>query len=300
MKIENHLAFFLIVLALIFSACNPDCESVPTNNVFFPAPPYQAGTELAIASNPPNFLNGRSILISAQGVSPEVLDIRFEPDLGASVVQLPNEISQNVAFWIDDPDCTENLIPIGNSTSLVNESFFIDNPFFITPTPPLIVIPTVPPNPPPWVVDAWFSPNNRDYCIWFKPDEDENGNEKSNLIPAISTGRNEITNGPPDGSAELAANCTPGADRFYHNNPVSGIIDKENNYIQIQIDRRNKDLGIEEFIGQFVDPSMLPDSEYRRGGACDPDPNKSAQPNIMFLTSLQTGRQLILFRGADE
>jgi hypothetical protein len=104
----------------------------------------------------------------------------------------------------------------------------------------------------------------------------------------------------PAGSEELAANCTPGAFRYYHNNPVSGIIDKENNYVQIQIDRRNQDLDIEEFVGQFVDPSKLPDSEYRRGGACDPDPNKSAQPNIMFLTSLQTGRQLILFGAKDE
>ncbi len=293
-------------IVLVSLACNPECESFPANNVIVPQGPYQAGTELMIASNPSNFLEGRKILMSTGSPSSEVIELRssFEETLGAAIVRIPEEVSNNATFLIDDPDCSGQFIPIGSTTNIVDETFFVDNPFFITPTPPLIIIPTIPPSPPPLVVDAWFSPNNRDYCIWFRPDLDEFGNEKSNLIPAIAVSPTEITNGPPNGSAELSANCTPmtspSTDRLYHANPVSGFIDKENNFIKIQIDRTAKGLGVEEFVGQFVDPAQLPDPDYRMGGICSPDVAKSSQPNIMFLTSQQTGRQLILFRGKDE
>ena len=99
--------------------------------------------------------------------------------------------------------------------------------------------------------------------------------------------------------AELAVGCSntgPADDRLYHANPVSGIIDKENNYIKIRIDRTLKGLGIEEMEGQFIDPDQLP-AEYTEGGVCNGD--GTSKPNIMLLTSLQTGRQMILWRGAD-
>ena len=120
------------------------------------------------------------------------------------------------------------------------------------------------------------------------------------MIPAISISPTEITNGPPNGSAELAVGCggTAATDRFYHANPVSGIVDKANNYIRIRIDRTSKGLGIEEMEGQFINPSMLPPgTDYSTGGVCNAD--GSSKPNIMLLTSLQTGRQMILWRGAD-
>ena len=120
--------------------------------------------------------------------------------------------------------------------------------------------------------------------------------ELPTLIPAGSP--NGI--GPVNGSAELAVGCggTAAVDRLYHNNPVSGIVDKENNIIRISIDRTSKNLGVEEFVGQFINPENLPaGTDFNIGGRCSS--NGESKPNIMFLTSLQTGRQMILFRGLD-
>jgi hypothetical protein len=214
------------------------------------------------------------------------------------VVQIPEETDSDIQFLVEDPDCG-NLVPIGLSSQVVGATFFLDNPFFVTPAPPLIIIPSPPVAPPPAVVNAWFSPNNRDYCIWFNPTIiKENGVdvELPTLIPAGSP--NGI--GPARGSVELAVGCsgTAAVDRLYHNNPVSGIVDKENNIIRISIDRTSKNLGIEEFVGQFINPDNLPpDTDFNIGGVCSSD--GTSKPNIMFLTSLQTGRQMILFRGAD-
>ena len=303
---KPYLATCLITLGLAAFSCNPDCETSPSANVVLPPPPYQADTELAITANPASFLEDREFLISmtgASGLETTPLESRFEPRLGAAIVKLPASLANNANFWIDDPDCTGQLIPIGTPASLVDESFFVDNPLFITPTPPLIIIPFPPPNVPPAIINAWFSPTNRDYCIWFKPQEGPNGEELPNLVPAIADGPNALLegSGPQNGSAELSANCSMDAlDRLrrpYHANPVAGIVDKEKNFIQIQVDRTAKGLGVEEFVGQFVDPDMLPDATYSLGGSCD-QPG-GAKPNIMFLTSQQTGRQLILYRGLD-
>ncbi len=302
-------AFCFVAFALALYSCNPDCETTPSNNIILPPPPYQAGTELVISSPQPAFLEDREFTLrmsGVNGVTMEPLPARFEERLGAVVVTLPQQLSSSVSFLIDDPDCTGQMLPVGQDASLVGESFFVDNPNFITPTPPLVIIPFPPPSIPPAIIEAWFSPTNRDYCIWFKPADGPNGEELPNIVPAIADGPHDLVpgSGPvPDraGSAELSANCTNDPidrkRRLYHNNPVAGIVDKDKNFIQIQIDRTAKGLGVEEFVGEFVDPSLLPDRTYREGGACNGD--GSGKPNIMFLTSLKTGRQLILFRGAD-
>jgi hypothetical protein len=292
-----------IVLGFCLQSCNPDCETIQTSNIFVPPGPYEKGTELAIQAQPAGVLDGRKVFISFRSQdgtsSTTQLNTNFVSELGAAVVEIPEETNEDLQFLVEDPDCG-NLIPIGTSSRVVDPSFFVDNPFFITPTPPLIIIPSPPVAPPPAVVNAWFSPNNRDYCIWFNPTfetlPDGTEIELPTLIPAGSP--NGI--GPVNGSAELAVGCngTVTEDRLYHNNPVSGIIDKENNYIRITIDRTSKNLGVEEFEGQFINPdNMPPGTDFNIGGVCSSD--GSAKPNIMFLTSLQTGRQMILFRGAD-
>jgi len=304
MKIKRLQTLCGLILAISFQACNPDCETLPSSNIIVPMGPFEQGTELMISSNPPDLLEGRSFSMSLRSNNQSEivpLETRYERGLGAAIVQLPDELNANATILIDDPDCTGNLIPIGTSTGVVNASFFVDNPFFITPTPPLVIIPAPPIAPPLKVINAWFSPNNRDYCIWFKPDEDADGNEKSNLIPAEAISPTTIINGPPNGSAELAVGCggTPATDRFYHANPVSGIIDKENNYIKIRIDRTAKGFGIEELEGQFIHPDQLAGTGYDIGGVCEADPAEGTKTSIMLLTSLQTGRQMILWRGVN-
>ncbi|MEM6380167.1 MAG: hypothetical protein AAF705_18380 [Bacteroidota bacterium] len=297
-----YYSLFAFMSFLVIQSCNPDCDALQTSNLSVPPGPYEEGTELAIQADPPSTLEGRKFFISARnqsGTSSTLeLTSRFESVLGASVVSIPEVTDSDIQFLVEDPDCG-NLVPIGNSSQVVQSTFFLDNPFFVAPAPPLIIIPSPPVAPPPAVVNAWFSPNNRDYCIWFNPTiVEENGIEVElpTLLPAGS--RNGI--GPARGSVELAVGCggTANTDRLYHNNPVSGIVDKENNIIRISIDRTSKNLGIEEFVGQFINPENLPPgTDFNLGGVCNSD--GTSKPNIMFLTSLQTGRQMILFRGLD-
>ncbi|MBK7870681.1 MAG: hypothetical protein IPJ74_08355 [Saprospiraceae bacterium] len=293
---------FSVGLLLGFQSCNPECDTLQTSNVFVPPGPYEEGTELAITAQPANAIEGRKIFVSSKTQTGSSftteLKSRFIEELGAAVVEIPTETDIDVQFFIEDPDCG-NLIPIGETSKVVDPSFFVDNPFFITPTPPLIIIPSPPVAPPPAVVNAWFSPNNREYCIWFVPAADTiNGKrvEYSTLVPAAFPIKGS---GEARGSVELAAGCNPSSQfKLYHNNPVSGIIDREKNIIKITIDRTNKNLGKEDLVGQFINPENLPEGmDYNIGGICNPD--GKGRPNIMFLTSLQTGRQVILYRQAD-
>ncbi len=302
----KKLTNFLLAVAVLlgFQNCNPDCDTIQTANITVPPGPYEKGSELAITASAPEVIEGRKIFVSSKslGAASETTELpaRFIEEIGASVIQIPEESNSDLQFLIEDPDCG-NLVPIGTTSRVVEPSFFVDNPFFVTPIPPLVIVPTPPVAPPPAVVNAWFSPNNRDYCIWFNPTLDTLANgtvvELPTLIPAGSP--NGI--GPVNGSAELAVGCGntgPATDRLYHNNPVTGIIDKENNIIRITIDRTSKNLGTEEFEGQFIDPrNMPPGTDYNIGGTCTGD--GTSKPNIMYLVSLKTGRQMVLFRGLD-
>ncbi len=300
---QTTTIFFAFLLGICLQSCNPDCETIQTSNITVPPGPYEMGTELAIQAQPAGVLDGRKVFISFRsqdGTSSTVeANTNFIEELGAAVVEIPDALNDNLQFLVEDPDCG-NLIPIGTSSRVVDPSFFIDNPFFVTPAPPLIIIPSPPVAPPPAVVNAWFSPNNRDYCIWFNPTievlDDGTEIEHPTLIPMGSS--DGI--GPANGSVELAVGCNGNAavDRLYHLNPVHGIVDKENNYIRISIDRTSKNLGIEEFEGQFINPDNMPaGTDFNIGGVCSSD--GTSKPNIMFLTSLKTGRQMILFRGDD-
>ena len=288
-----------IIGAGIILSCNPECESLPASNINLPEGPFLAGSELAMVSTPANFLEDRAIYLSMSSFdNAESMELasRFDRTSGTKIVQLPAQISDNASFWVDDPDCSGSLIPIDEATSLVDESFFVDNPLFVTPFPLLVIIPQALPSVPPGLVDAWFSPNNRDYCIWFDPRQDTLADgeviELPSLVPGTEPGRSPIMTG----SVELAADCVPDANRLYHNNPVSGILDIENNYVSFEVDRTSKGLGVESYEGRFVVPGELP-LDYNIGGACTPD--GKVRDKIMLVTSLKTGRQLILFRGEN-
>ena len=291
----------LVALFLVGTSCNPECETLISSNIQAPLGPYAEDTQIAISAAPPEILEGRSISLSARDDnnrnSTLQLTSRFESRLGALIVDIPVGAMSNATLLIDDPDCSGQMIPIGNPTEVVDPAFFVDNPLFVSPVPPIIIIPTPPVVVPTNVVNAWFSPNNRDYCIWFNPvilDTLPDGTvvEGTALIPAGSPSGI----GPKKGSVELAAGCSGNlarTDRFYHDNPVSGIVDKKNNFIRIRIDRTSKGLGIEEYEGEFISPEEVP-IEFSEGGICSPNGDK--EPFFMFLTSTSTGRQLILFR----
>ena len=296
---KRIIQFIGIAAALLLQACNPDCTNLSTSNISLPPGPYQANAEIAVTSSPSSLIKEREFHISIKknnATEISLLDSRFEEALDTAVVLMPNEVNPTAALLINDPDCTGNLIPVGNATSLQSSSFFVDNPFFVTPAPPLIVIPSPPPSIPGNIVNAWFSPNNRKYCIWFQPDLDDNGNELPTLTRGFFDGA-----GARKGSWELAAGCDniEGTGELFHLNQVTGIIDKANNIISIRVDRTSKNLGFEDFEGFFVDPNKMPaGSDYNIGGICNAE-NGRSMPKLMYLVSQNTKRQLLLWRNLD-
>ena len=301
MKQSTTLFLGLLLFYLFQTACNPDCDSLTAGNIQVPQQPYESGSQLLISSTPTNLVQDREFHFrSRSSNSTVILNSSYNELLNAAIVDLPAELSSAADLLINDPDCSGQLIPIGAPSDVVDASFFVDNPLFVSPVPPIIIIPNPPVTVPANVVNAWFSPNNRDYCIWFNPViietlPDGTMVEGSALIPSDPDSLT-INLGPVNGSAELAAGCNgdvPRANRFYHNNPVSGIVDKEANIIRISIDRTSKGLGIEQYEGQFIAVDGVPE-EFRNDGICTP--NTDVEPFFMYLTSLTTGRQLILFR----
>ncbi|MBX2872571.1 MAG: hypothetical protein KTR30_10740 [Saprospiraceae bacterium] len=283
----------------ILQACTPDCSTLSMDNIELPPGPFQANTEIAITASPSTLIQDREFHLSVKKnnrTEISLLDSRFEKSLDAAVLMMPDEVHSSAILLMSDPDCTGNLIPIGSSTSIQSNSFFVDNPFFITPAPPLIVIPSSPPSIPGNIVNDWFSPNNRRYCIWFKPDIDANGNELNTIKRGFFD-----ADGNRKGSWELAAGCDniEGTGELNHLNPITGIVDKENNLISIRIDRTSKNLGFEDFEGFFVDPDQMPaGSDYNIGGICNPELGNS-KPKLMYLVSQTTKRQLLLWRNDD-
>lgn len=278
-----------IILAALLLSCNPDCDSL--FNVQAAAITNLAGGEVLLRTpNPNNInqLNGRNIFVNDKELGAD--DMSFYTDFGL-VVKLPEGLTGETLLEVEDFDC--GRVPV--RLSLQDESFFRNNPDFIIPTPPDVIIPSIPPVFPADITNAWISPNNPDYCLWFGPYkvyEFRDGND--NLVFA------DVTNIVASGSFELST-CRDES-KFYHNNPFFGIVDTVNNHIELTVDRSAKaGLGVlakEDFIGQFID---IQDTKYEMGplnGAsiCGTEDKEEAKKQMMLLTSKQTGQQVIVFK----
>ncbi len=296
---NSNLLFLLLVAMSLLMACNPDCETYAGIDAEIDTMIKPAGSEMWITTQPIDLLAGRDIYLqqsSAGGVQAKLLESRYLENIGI-IAKLPDDVTGNASLYVEDPDCG-GQIPL-SSLDIKEQSFFVNNPLYITPAPPLMVIPNPPVAPPANIFNAWFSPNNTEYCIWFQPDSidipDGNGGmirvESTQLVPG------DITTSPMPGngsSLEFSAGCNGSQDDdLFHNNSVTGVIDKFNNFIRFQIDRTPKGLGVEEFVGEFIDYSQLPGG-YEISSACSGDDKEKR--SFMLLTSQTTGRQLILFR----
>jgi len=278
-----------IILAALLLSCNPDCDSL--FNVQAAAVTNLAGGEVLLRTpnlNNINQLNGRNIFVNDKELGAD--DMSFYPDFGL-VVKLPQGVSGETVLEVEDFDC--GRVPV--RLSLQDESFFRNNPDFIIPTPPDIIIPSIPPVFPADITNAWISPNNPDYCLWFGPYKVyEFRDANDNLVFA------DVTNIVASGSFELST-CRDES-KYYHNNPFFGIVDTINNHIELTVDRSAKTgLGIlakEDFIGQFID---IQGTKYEMGplnGAsiCGTEDKEEAKKQMMLLTSKQTGQQVIVFK----
>jgi hypothetical protein len=266
--------------------CNPSCDTPYSLEVSSLV--NQVGSEVLLRSSNPSFLNqldGRSVFINNSEVSPS--DIKFYPDFGL-VVKTPATLQGDINVSIEDADCGT----LGVNLSMMDESFFINNPDFIVPGPPAVVIPVVPPVFPNDITNAWISPQNPDYCLWFGPYKTYQFEVDGEVLFEYST--NVIA----AGSFELSA-CG-NTDAYYHNNPFFGVVDTVENYIEVTIDRtaKGKDvnkLSRETFTGQFID---LEATNYGRGptNPCEQNGDTEKKVHMIWLVSKQTGRQLILYK----
>lgn len=279
------------------------------------------GEEVVVSTTPANFLADKQIYIQkAVNNSLEIdennpLESRYVAGFGGRIATLPMDAVGNTGIFIRDEVCG-GFIPL-NSVRVADQAFINSNPaFFVTPSPPTIVIPPPTIAPPTNVVNTWFSPDNRDYCIWFLPEFEVVGigsnaclKEGSNLIPGNSVAelvrardsgdlsdRPETVDFTQIGSWELNVGCTGSDGNLYAANPVSGTISKATGEVQFVIDRTSKGLGLEHYDGNIVQTNTLP--EYaQNGGVCGED--DSVKPEaIMVVTSQETGKQMILFRQA--
>lgn len=300
--------YILLLSTLAFISCNPECENI--YNIRVDSLVKQQGQEMLIMSDNVSALEQSEIQFLSGG-QVAIAKSKTTTDMGL-IVEVPENIQgQNIQLAINDPDC--GLSILGAGVTIGDAAFFANNPDFIPPAPFEFVIPAPPVAFPPLVQNAWISPQNTDYCIWFKfhPQTDNAGNiimteVNGQMVPAESVSLNNaqsfefsvqelVCDGNGAGPNGI---CGAPVKTFYHCNPVEGIIDKENNFIHFWIDRTDingQNFGIEEFVGEFIN---IKDAGYDQqavpscsSGIFDPD-----KAYLMLVTSQKTGRQLLLFQ----
>ena len=160
--------------------------------------------------------------------------------------------------------------------------------------------------------NAWVSPINPDYCIWFGVRQDTisfPGTPKDKLQFIYSLGAKD-TKTP--GSYELTPCCLMGdpkctnSSRLYSLNPVYGYYDitASPRKLHIFVDRTLKNGGIEEYEGVFIDSKTTnydnivlnvtaPTTNLTCGGELKPPLDGK---RMLLITSKKTGKQTVLYR----
>ena len=265
--------FSILFSIFLICSCNPECEDVPLFFTLQTTAPE--GHEILIQTNPKqscDYLEKTNVFFG------DVLaESRCIEGIGIAAVVPTTAAGADISVQV--PDCERHFV---SNFEAINESDFFNTSNFVFPSPPTIQIPTIVPSPPVSVFQAWFSPDVLpvDYCIWFVPDTLPNGEDDVFLSSTQSL--------------ELAF-CDTNA--LFHDNPVTGIVDKKSNYISIAINRTSKGLGIEEFEGFFID---INETDYREWvplcNAAAVKQEDQKREYMMVLTSKQSGRQLVLYQ----
>lgn len=262
----------LFALAFGFYSCNPDCDSVQRLKLSTDLNP--AGYEVLVTANPISSLKGRRVYFGKAEV-----ETKFNNDVGL-IVTVPEGISGVTDLRVEDPDCVDF---ISMDFNVVEGDFFQNNTNFIFPPAPEIVIPTIPGVFPPTIENAWLSPVNSDYCLWFGPFQ------PYHFIVNGDTLFTDDTFIVAAGSFELSACGNTNA--YYHNNPFYGIVNYQTGEISITIDRSSKGLGTEEFTGEFID---MQNTAYGQPTLEVCGSAKEKAGHMIMLTSKTNGRQLLV------
>jgi hypothetical protein len=286
-NITSHLHFYLLLSTITsLLSCNPDCTSIAGLRISTTM--NAAGHEILISANPPESLKDRKVFFGNN----EATQVRFQEGQGL-VVRVPEDLEDGqVELRIQDLDC-EGVVSL--DFDVVDPTFFINNPDFVFPPLPEIIIPNLPVTDfPPSIENAWLSVNNLDYCMWFKFLKEVNINGdtvcSTNIDPARSF-------------EQCFAGClgfTNDADCLYDDNPLSGVIDPANNFVRVIVDRTRWGGGYEEFTGQFINPSET--GIYEEWEAGDEPTNVAGLPinttrdHMILLTSQLNGRKVLIYQ----
>jgi hypothetical protein len=278
----------VIVAAICLFGCNPNCENIV--GVYFAEHAYAEDSEILIKASDLNSLRSRMVFfddIPAESTT-------FVEGTGL-VAKMPEGVKgENVKMRIQDRDCGDFVT---RNLAVQPDDYFVGNPNYIPPAPPQIIIAIPNPPLPPNINNAWISPNNTDYCIWFvvDPVPGSPGNFLISPVERPNPGNPNVMIRSQELSVEQqVCGQSPSEDtNLYHRNPIYGMINTEGNVIQFWIDRSAKDLGIEEFAGGFLDIDQTPYGDERTPDCGNWNKEKK---HMMMVTSKQTGRTLLLYQ----
>ncbi|MCB0572047.1 MAG: hypothetical protein KDC66_19915 [Phaeodactylibacter sp.] len=274
-KSKVVVAFLCLLSIGLNYRCNPDCDSLPGLSISTTENP--AGYEVLIRANPPSALQGRKVFFGDMLAEQS----RFIDNVGLAVT-VPDGLNPGkVEMRIEDPDCQDFVALDFNVTSA---DFFQDNPDYVFPPLPEIIIPTLPADFPPSIENAWLSPQNLDYCLWFKFVADADGNCTQTLDPLTSFEQSTC------GKAGV----------LYEENQMSGYMDSHG-VMHLSVERANGSL--EEFEGELINPDDAPE-KYLDWNSVGADclsglpGDFKKRTHMMLLTSKATGRQLLIYQQA--
>jgi hypothetical protein len=263
------------------ASCTPDCNNI--TDVYFAEHPYIEEGEILIRSSNLNNLRDRDVFFN--DIPAE--ELRFVTDVGLIAKMPKGANGEKVSLRIEDQDCNDF---ISYNLNVQSESFFIGNEDYIPPAPPVIIIPLPNPPLPPNINNAWVSPNNTDYCIWFVVVDVPGSPGNFTITPSVVNGKKSQELSVARAVCSDTSNPDTG---LYHGNPVYGMINTTDNIIQFWVDRSVKGLGIEEFTGQFIDVEDTPfgDDRVPECGTWG-----ETKLHMMMVTSKQSGRSLLLYQ----
>ncbi len=269
----------LFCLFICFADCNPECSS--SGNMTISTDFNPAGYEFLIKATPLSSLKNKRVFFNKIQA-----ETRFWDTVGL-ICKVPTNISiGKTTLRVEDDDCVETF-----NFDVANNDVFKKNPNYIFPQTPEIVIPTfISSGFPASINNAWLSPENIDYCIWFtmRKDSTRNPNGSYNVFDIQSIDENK--------SFEQCTKCNSCSSidqsPLYKKNTMQGFYDTTNRVIHYWIQRAN---GIEEFEGRFIDDSK---TKYASRNFIYPCATKDStrKSHMILLTSKKTGRQTVIFK----
>jgi hypothetical protein len=276
---NNRTHLLALILSVALFSCNPDCDSVFGLRITTAA--TEAGNEVLITAQPPSSLQGRRVFIENKEV-----ETRFADNMGL-VVAVPEGLSGAVDVRVEDPDCADF---VSLNLDVQDASFFQNNPQFVFPTIPEIIIPTVQAPFPPSIENAWLNVENIDYCIWIVL-----------LTDSLTGDCIRVLDSELSFEQSTCYKDNPNKSLLYKQNHISGYLDLDGN-IFMTIHRPGGD---ENLTGRLVSLDDVPDKykewSFNAPADCDPGLPPGAAPvpernHMMLLTSKSNGNQLLIYQ----